>query len=87
VLARHLKTSMQASYKKTVPGLRFTTVTCSLAHGAARGSCKASFTLASRGLKGVYTVTAAVDRKTGSVHWTATSVACTDARTGRRVSC
>jgi hypothetical protein len=87
VLAKSLKTSLQTSYRKTVPGLVFTKVTCSLARGAAAGRCSAAFALSARGLKGVYTIKATVNRKTGGVRWRATSVACTDGRTGKRISC
>jgi hypothetical protein len=87
VLATNLKKSMQASYKKSVPGLVFTRVTCALPARATAGRCKAAFTIRPRRLKGVFTVSATVNRSSGGVRWRAVSAACTDTRTGKRVSC
>jgi hypothetical protein len=87
VLAAHLKTSIQATYRHKVPGLLFTNVTCALPSGATKGRCKAHFELQARRLKGVFRVTATVDRSNGGVHWKATSAACRDVRTGKPVKC
>lgn len=86
VLAAHVKKSMQASYR-SVRGLTFTAVTCSIRPHATRGRCTASFRLPKRKLKGVFAVRVTVNRKTGGVRWRATSARCTDTRTHKRVSC
>lgn len=78
---------MQARYKGSVPGIRFTKVSCTLVKSHAKGHCVARFTLASQQVNGVYQVAITVDTTTGGVHWRATSVACTDSNTGARLGC
>jgi hypothetical protein len=70
-----------------VPGLVFGRVTCKLAANLKSGHCKARFTYAARQLNGVYQVAATIDPRTGGVHWRATSVSCTNTRTGKKVAC
>jgi hypothetical protein len=86
ILASALKKSMQRTYQKTVKGIVFTQVTCNLGEGASVGKCAARFTLLARRLKGVYRVMARIDAQ-GGVRWQATSVSCTNTRTGRKIDC
>ena len=82
-----VKTSMQKTYKTTVPGLVFHRVSCTLAANLKSGRCKASFTYPAQHLNGVYQVAATIQQKTGGVRWRATSVSCTSSRTGKKVDC
>jgi hypothetical protein len=85
-LARQLKTSMQAYYARSVPGLRFTTVTCKISADRASARCNAHFTVASKHAAGVFVV--AVAAATGGKVTTKTlSVTCRDTRTGARRAC
>jgi hypothetical protein len=87
MLARSLKAQMQKSYAAKVPGIRFTKVTCTLTKNHEKGSCRARFTLARQRVKGVYKIAITVDTRTGGVHSRATSVSCTDSKTGTKVGC
>jgi hypothetical protein len=86
-LAAALKTSMQRTYKTTVPGLVFRRVTCKLSANLKTAQCDARFTWAAQRRNGVYKVTASIDRTTGGVRWRATSVSCTNSQTGKKVAC
>jgi hypothetical protein len=86
-LAKTLKAQMQQSVSAKIPGIRFTTVTCTLVKSHKRGHCVARFTIASQRVKGAYQVSITVNTVTGTVHSHATSVACTDVKTGARVRC
>jgi hypothetical protein len=86
ILAAELKKSMQATYKQTVPGIRFNRVTCTLGERSATGKCQAKFVVRTRRLKGTFKVTAKVDER-GGVRWQATAVTCTSLKTRKRVAC
>lgn len=86
-LAVSLKTSMTKTYKATVPGLVFTTVSCTLAKDRTSGRCAAAFTWKAQKRKGVYQVQTKIDTSTGGVQWRAISVACTSTATGKKIAC
>ena len=87
-LAKTLKTSMVARYKKVAPRLTFTTVTCRLPSSGSVAHCTAKFTYSSRRVKarGYYPVTVKL-LQTGQIRWTAASPRCRDARTGKTLRC
>ncbi len=87
MLAASLKTSMRSYYARTWPGLRLTGVTCTLSANEQHGSCQARFTLASRGLVGVFGLSETIDRSSGVVHTRTVSLACTNPKSGARASC
>jgi hypothetical protein len=86
ILAAELRKSMQATYRKSVPGIVFDKVTCNLGERATTGRCQARFVVRKRQLKGTFKVTAKVDEQ-GAVRWQATAVTCTSTKTGKRVAC
>jgi hypothetical protein len=84
-LAAALKKSISATYKH---GYVFDKVTCAVpSKTATRASCKAAFTYRKQRLKGVFRIAVLIDRSTGGVSWKATSVACTDLKSGAKVAC
>lgn len=87
LLAKYLKRSMQASYNKTTPGLRITTVTCVIAPGGASAQCQAHFTIYKERANGVFQVHAKINTKTGGVTTHTTSVKCTDSTSGEPLRC
>ena len=86
ILASELKKSLQQTYQKTVPGIVFSKVLCTLGERSATGKCQAKFVVRARQLKGTFRVTAKVDDQ-GGVRWHATAVTCTSTKTGKRVAC
>jgi hypothetical protein len=82
-LAKQLKGEMQTYFTKKVPGTKLTTMTCKIASDQTSAKCVARFTRAS--LRGVYQVTVAADA-TGNANWQITSVSCTNAKTGKKVT-
>jgi hypothetical protein len=85
-LARELKASMTSYYKKSDPGLKFTTVTCKISSDQTTARCNAHFTVVAKHASGVFVV--AVTGGTGGNARTKTlSVSCKDTRTGKKISC
>src|SRR5256885_11593767 len=87
ILAATLKPVMQQQFKSKVKGLVFTKITCLVPAKSKliAGHCKASFTVKRVNLLGVYQVVAEINAK-GRLGWHTTSVACTDAKTHKRIS-
>lgn len=88
VLAATLKPAMQTQFKTTVKGLVFTKVTCTVPATSKliAGRCRASFTVTSDKLLGVYQVVASISAK-GRLGWHTTSVTCTDATSHKPIAC
>jgi hypothetical protein len=77
-LAKQLKGELQRFFTKKVPGTKLTVVTCKISSDQTSARCAAHFTRAS--LKGTYQVTV------GNTSWQVMSVACTNAKTGAKVT-
>jgi hypothetical protein len=85
-LARQLKASMASYYKKSDPGLKFTTVTCKIASDQTKARCNARFTVVSKHASGVFVV-AVTGGVGGNVSTKTLSVSCEDTRTGTKIAC
>jgi hypothetical protein len=84
-LAASLKKSLVATYK---PGYTFTKVSCVVpTKTATKSSCNAAFTYPKQRLRGMFRIAVTIDRSTGGVRWKATSVSCTDLKSGAKVRC
>ncbi|MEI8104486.1 MAG: hypothetical protein WCH31_01425 [Actinomycetes bacterium] len=77
--------SMQRTYQAY--GVRMTKVICRLPGKTSSGHCTARFTMPYSGLTGTFIVSAGVTKKSGHVHWKATSARCKVAKTGKPASC
>jgi hypothetical protein len=88
ILAATLKPVMQQQFKSKVKGLVFTKVACTVPAKSKliAGHCRAAFTVERYNLLGVYQVVASLSAK-GRLGWHTTSVACTDARTHKKIAC
>jgi len=88
ILAATLKPVMQQQFKSKVKGLVFTKVNCTVPAKSKliAGHCRAAFTVKRFKLLGVYQVVASISAK-GRLGWHTTSVACTDARTHKKIAC
>ncbi|HUY72435.1 MAG TPA: hypothetical protein VMV08_09340 [Gaiellaceae bacterium] len=86
-LARSLKPSIQATYTKHKTGFLFTTVSCKIAASGATATCQAHFTAKAERALGVLRVAAKINRSTGAVSYQAVSLACTDSKTGAKITC
>jgi len=82
-----LRPQMQATLRKSIPGLAITEVTCYVPQSskAISGPCTARFTIPKYQLKGTYKAKATLDSKS-RLTWSTSSVSCSDLR-GRRASC
>ena len=80
-----LKASMVATFKKQAPGLKITTVTCTLPSNGTTAHCKAHFT-AGTTVKGYYPVAAKI-LDTGQLKWTTSAPKCFNAKTGKAIHC
>jgi hypothetical protein len=82
-----LKPQMQATLRKTIPGIAITQVTCYVPQTSKviTGPCTAKFTISKYQLKGTYKAKATLDSKS-RLTWSTSSVACSDLH-GRRASC
>ena len=83
-MQQSIKKALQAKLKAAVPGLKVTTVKCTVTTGGRRGICKASF--AYRTIIGYYMLKVR-QPPTGRPSYTSTSVACFDAKTRAKISC
>ncbi|HUK45623.1 MAG TPA: hypothetical protein VLV28_10025 [Gaiellaceae bacterium] len=86
-LAKQLKKSMQAYYTKSNPGLKITTVKCTIAKSGKSGHCVAHFTVASQHAEGVFQLQETIDPTIGSVSTKTVGVSCKDTRTGKKRPC
>jgi len=88
ILAATLKPVMQQQFRSKVKGLVFTKVTCvvPVKSKLIAGHCRAAFTVKQVNLLGVYQVVASISAK-GRLGWHTTSVACTDAKTHKKIAC
>jgi hypothetical protein len=84
--ATKLATYMKPVFKKQAPKLVLGKVTCVLPKNGNVVHCKAHFAYPSGGLNIVYQVKATL-LETGMIKWTAGSHTCTNAKTGKTVSC
>jgi hypothetical protein len=85
-LAAQLKASMSSYYKKSNPGLKFTTVTCKISSDRTTARCNAHFTVVSKRAAGVFVV-AVTGAANGNVSTKTLSVSCRDTRTGKKLIC
>ena len=85
-LARQLKASMASYYKKSDPGLKFTTVTCRISSDRTTARCNAHFTVVSKHATGVFVV-AVTGGAGGTVSTKTLSASCKDTRTGKKIAC
>ena len=85
-LARQLKASMTAYYRKSDPGLKLTTVTCKISSDRTTARCNAHFTVISKHADGVFVV-AVTGGSGGNVSTKTLSVSCKDTRTGKKIAC
>jgi hypothetical protein len=86
-LAKALKANMQKTIGPKVPGIRFTTVTCTLTKDHTKGHCAAHFSRPKDRVVGVYQIAITVNTQTGGVHTRTTSISCKDSKTGAKVIC
>jgi hypothetical protein len=87
LLAARMKANMQSYYDKAYPGLKITTVTCTIAKARTSAACKARFTWARQRAVGVFTIAAKIDPSTGSVTPRTTGASCKDSKTGAKLVC
>lgn len=87
MLATQMKARMQTYYNKAYPGLKITTVTCTIARAATSAACKARFTWVKRRAIGLFTIAAKIDPATGSVVPRTTGASCRDSKTGAKLVC
>ena len=84
-LEKTLKADMVKTFKRQAPGLTITTVTCRLPSDGITATCTARFTSGS--VKGFYPVKATLHNMGGALTWKTGTPQCTDAKTGKAVSC
>lgn len=87
LFAKRLKTSMQSYYDKAIPGLKITTVTCSIPAAGSTGRCRAHFTITAKRAKGVFVIGLTINRSTGNVRTKTLSATCLDSKTGAKLKC
>ena len=85
-LAVAIKHQLQVTMNKRAPGIKITTVTCTVSKSGTTGRCKASFTARAAGKNGYYLLAVKSPPK-GQITWTSTAVVCTDIKSGLRVRC
>jgi hypothetical protein len=84
LMQQSIKKALQANMNKQVPGMKVTTVKCTVSKSATKGTCRANFTY--KTVRGYYMLKV-TQPKTGRPSYTSTSVHCFDAKTGNAVSC
>jgi hypothetical protein len=77
---------MASYYRKSDPGLRFTTVTCKISSDRTTARCNAHFTVVSKHATGVFVV-AVTGGAGGTVSTKTLSASCKDTRTGKKIAC
>lgn len=87
MLAARMKTNMQAYYAKAYPGLKVTTVACTIAKAGTSANCKAHFSWVKQRALGTFTIVAKIDPSTGTVVPRTTAATCKDSKTGATLSC
>ena len=85
-LAIAIKNQLQATMNKRAPGIKITTVTCTVAKSGTTARCKANFTARAAGKNGYYLLAVKSPPK-GQITWTSTAVVCTDIKSGLKVHC
>ena len=85
-LAIAIKHELQATMAKRAPGIKITTVKCTVSKSGTTGKCRANFTARAAGKNGYYLI-AVKQPPRGQVTWTSTAVVCTDIKSGLRVAC
>jgi hypothetical protein len=83
-LEKSLKANIVATFEKRAPSLTFTTVTCRLPADGVTAHCTARFT--APGVKGYYPVIATIEQN-DKLSWVAQSPTCTNAKTGKPLTC
>jgi hypothetical protein len=86
-LANSLKPSLQATYDKHKSGFKFTVVSCKVAASGTTATCQAHFSATAERALGVLKVDVKIDRSTGGVSYQAVSIACTDSKSGAKITC
>jgi hypothetical protein len=85
-LQNSLKADMVRKFKTRAPGLKITTVTCTLpTSSGAKAHCKAYFTGGT--VKGYYPVTATLHDLGGTLTWTASLAKCWNPTTKKYAAC
>jgi hypothetical protein len=84
LMQQSIKKALQANMTKQAPGMKVTTVKCTVNKAATKGTCRANFTY--KTVRGYYMLKV-TQPKTGKPSYTSTSVHCFDAKTGNAVSC
>jgi hypothetical protein len=84
LMQQSIKKALQANMNKQVPGMKVTTVKCTVSKDTTKGTCRANFTY--KTVRGYYMLKVAQPPK-GRPSYTSTSVHCFDAKTGKAVSC
>jgi hypothetical protein len=87
MLAAQMKANMQAYYNKAYPGLKITTVSCTIAKSRTTANCKAHFTWVKQRAIGVFTVVDRINTATGTVVPKTSGATCTDSKTGAKLVC
>ena len=87
MLAAKLKADMQGYYTKTQPGLKMTTVTCTIAKTGKTARCQAHFAVPKARAVGLFVLAVKIDTSTGGVTTKTLSATCKDAKTGAKLSC
>jgi hypothetical protein len=85
--AATLKPLIKAKFKKVAPKLVLEKVTCNALADGVTALCKAYFSDPSAGANIVYTIKATLSDLHSSLSWTTTGHSCTDAKTGKKLSC
>ena len=85
-LAVAIKHELRVTMAKRAPGLKITTVKCTVSKSGTTGRCRANFTARAAGKTGYYVIAVKQPPK-GQITWTSTSVVCTDVKSGLRVRC
>jgi hypothetical protein len=82
-LAKQLKASMQAYYKKA--GLKITTATCKIAAGGSSARCNVHFAAPAARTVGVFVI-GVTETSSGEARTKTLSVSCKDSKTGAKLN-
>jgi hypothetical protein len=84
LMQQSIKKALQADMAKQAPGMKVTTVTCTVSKDASSGTCRANF--AFKTLTGYYMLKV-VQPSTGRPSYRSTSVHCFVAKSGKALPC
>ena len=87
LLGARMRSNMQSYYDKAYPGLKITTVRCTIVRAGTKAVCKARFSWVRRRAVGVFSIAAKIDPATGTVVPRTTGATCKDSKTGARLVC